>query len=179
MKDCFCAAAASTTAEMIKEQSLKKVEGVFDSATKGFNNSLNFILSGEGVNFSSPNMTNVPPNSPNVSKCHSPNSTTSDPPRTPAPAGVYSYPSSTPSNYSSSGGSSGANNLTASNMAYASGGSGGGKSMGGIGAQNSSHHNNTSYFTYPNNAASHQQKELTSVSHIGQFHGLFLCCYLF
>ena len=174
------AAAASTTAEMIKEQSLKKVEGVFDSATKGFNHSLNFILSGEGVNFSS-NITNVPPNSPNVSKCHSPSSNfcshNETTPRTPAPAGVYSYPCSSNSSthQSASAMGTGANaaagvggnfvtgdNLT-SNLTYAL--QGGPSASSGIGgAQNSS------YFTYPNNnAASHQQRELTSVSHIGQF----------
>ncbi|XP_075240920.1 MAP kinase-activating death domain protein-like isoform X3 [Convolutriloba macropyga] len=55
---------SGNAAEIIKEQSLKKVEGVFENATKGFNQSLNFILSGDGA-FS--NLT-VPPNSPNVSK---------------------------------------------------------------------------------------------------------------
>ncbi|XP_063717667.1 MAP kinase-activating death domain protein-like isoform X7 [Symsagittifera roscoffensis] len=87
--------------------SLKKVEGVLDSATKGFNQSLNFILTGEGA---FPNL-NVPPNSPNVSKMSqntqnnktaswlAPFSQSQSQPEspktasTPVPAGVYSYPS--------------------------------------------------------------------------------------
>ena len=87
--------------------SFKKVEGVLDSATKGFNQSLNFILTGEGA---FPNL-NVPPNSPNVSKMSqntqnnktaswlAPFSQSQSQPEspktasTPVPAGVYSYPS--------------------------------------------------------------------------------------
>ena len=111
--------ASSATAELLKEQSLKKVEGVFDSATKGLNQSLNFILSGEGA-FS--NMA-VPPNSPNPSAAKSNQQT---PQRSPSwlsslpgggghsapespkgtahvPAGVYTYPSAEGNSNSISG----------------------------------------------------------------------------